>query len=72
MKKIDLKIIEERKGEFVPYMKRRLFGWKRLIPNTLPTVYAVMDFLTKSLDNNGNPLFSEASIYNIKTEFLYN
>ncbi len=72
MKKKELKIIEENKGEFVPYIKKRLFGWKRLIPNSLPTVYAVMHFLSENVDNNGNPLFSETSLYNIKTEFFNN
>lgn len=43
---------------WVAYGKRKMFGWKRLTPIGLPTIYATVKFLS---ENYGAPLFYEGS-----------
>ena len=43
---------------WVVYAKRKMFGWKRLTPHGLPTIYGAVKYLSK---NYGTPLFYEGS-----------
>lgn len=56
------KIVNE-SDMWVAYGKRKMFGWKRLTPVGLPTIYAAVKFLS---ENYGAPLFYEGSDNEIK------
>ncbi len=51
------KIVNE-SDMWVAYEKRKMFGWKRLTPIGLPTIYAVTKFLS---ENYEAPLFYKES-----------
>jgi len=60
--KTKFKIINEN-GLYVPYKKRKLLGWKRLITGSFPTIYIAIEYLSK---NYGTPIlnFDEITIEN--------
>lgn len=43
----------------VPYKKRKLFGWKRLIPGGFPTVYVTFEYLRNTY---GQDVFGNTNI----------
>lgn len=56
--KTKFKIVEENRN-YIPYKKRKLFGWKRLIPGSFPTIYVAISFLSK---NYGTPIIDYKEI----------
>lgn len=57
-------LINKEDGIYVPYKKRKLFGWKRLATTGFPTIYIAIKYLS---DNYGAPIFNETNSIEIRS-----
>ena len=62
MKKDIYKIIEE-DGKFIPYKKRKFFGWKRLSVSGFNEMQIAIKYLAK---NYGTPIMNETGLISNK------
>lgn len=57
-------LINKENDIYVPYKKRKLFGWKRLATTGFPTIYVAIKYLS---DNYGTPIFNETNSIEVRS-----